>query len=104
MALLVAAALLAGCRTVDLAQLMLQERQYAEDRLIAAEIRGELAADPRLDAAQIEVGVFLKHVTLSGRADPPQAERAVAIAEAVPLVAGVDNRTQRIEPVAGADE
>jgi osmotically-inducible protein OsmY len=103
-ALFAAAALLVGCRTIDLAQLMLQERQYAEDRLIAAEIRGELAAAPGLDAAQIEVDVFLKHVTLSGRADPSQAARAVAIAEAVPLVAGVDDRTQRLEPMAVADE
>jgi osmotically-inducible protein OsmY len=93
--LLALATLLIGCRTLDMAQLVLQERQYAEDRLIAAEIRGELAARPQLDGARIDVDVYLKQVTLAGRAQPAQALLAVRVAEGVPLVVGVADRMQR---------
>jgi osmotically-inducible protein OsmY len=99
--LLVAAALATGCRTLDLAQLMLQERQYAEDRLLAAEIAGELVAEPRLAGAAIDVDVFLKQVTLSGQADPAQAARAVEIAGKVPLVAGVSDALRRADGARG---
>jgi osmotically-inducible protein OsmY len=78
--------LLAGCKTVGLVELMLQERQYEEDRLLAAEIEGELAADPHLAGAGIEVDVFLKEVTLRGPLEGASAERARQIARAVPLV------------------
>jgi osmotically-inducible protein OsmY len=82
----IAAFAVAGCSTTDLLRLALQERQYAEDRLLEAQIRGELAADPALAGSAIEVDVFLKQVRLRGSADPQQFARAHAIAAAVPLV------------------
>jgi osmotically-inducible protein OsmY len=92
--LLLMLAAASGCQTVDMAQLLLQERQYAEDRLLAAEITGEFAADPILADAGIDIDVYLKQVTLRGHADHEQARRALIVAEAVPLVANVTDALQ----------
>ena len=104
--LTLAAALLAGCGTLEfytgqiqgispakLVPLYFQEKQYVEDRRLVAAVRGALAAEPALRGADIEVDAYLKEVTLAPvSASGDALARAVEVARRVPGVKSAASR------------
>jgi hypothetical protein len=66
--------------------------QYSDDVVLSTRVRTELFQDSTLKSSTIAVNTFKGEVQLSGFADSPaQAEKAVAIAKAIPGVVSVKN-------------
>ena len=66
--------------------------QYSDDVVLSTRVRTALFQDSTLKSSTIAVNTFKGEVQLSGFADSPaQAEKAVAIAKAIPGVVSVKN-------------
>ena len=66
--------------------------QYSDDVVLSTRVRTALFQDSTLKSSTIVVNTFKGEVQLSGFADSPaQAEKAVAIAKAIPGVVSVKN-------------
>ena len=66
--------------------------QYSDDVVLSTRVRTALFQDSTLKSSTIAVNTFKGEVQLSGFADSPaQAEKAVAIAKAIPVVVSVKN-------------
>ncbi|MGH7805937.1 MAG: BON domain-containing protein [Candidatus Binatia bacterium] len=90
-ALLAAGAGLGGCSKLELARIYFQEKQYATDREIDAQIEGALLAESALRGVRVET--YLREVELSGAvAIPADAARAEELARDVSGVRAVRNR------------
>lgn len=66
--------------------------QYSDDVVLSTRVRTALFQDSTIKSSTIAVNTFKGEVQLSGFADSPaQAEKAVAIAKAIPGVVSVKN-------------
>lgn len=83
-----------GIGPAKLVPLYFQEKQYVQDRTLEAKVKGALAADPALAGAEIDVAVYKGEVTLTGRAEPQQAQRASGRAKDVLGVQSVKGNLQ----------
>jgi hypothetical protein len=82
-----------GVPPTKLVPLFFQEREYAEDQRLVAKVKGVLAADAALRAADIAVDAYKMQVTLQGKGVPTEhMSKAQALTRDVPGVKSVEVR------------
>jgi hyperosmotically inducible protein len=78
-----------------LLKLYFQEKQYTEDQIVTAKVKGALLADSELKNADLSVATYLHEVELSGTVQgPARARRVEQIARDIEGVEAVQNEIQ----------